>query len=255
MGNVVRAESVEMAFGDNEVLSGLDLQLDEAMSLALIGANGCGKTTLMKILAGVLVPQAGQITLLGDVLSKLKRREIARRIAVVPQSSPQVFAFTLLEFVLMGYHARSGLFVPSDKQLDGAHQALQSLALGSLAERPVSQLSGGEMQRALMARAMVASATLWLLDEPTASLDMHHQISLLDQMKRHVDAGGAAVAALHDLALVHRFFDRVAVLHDGQIITHGPPDDVLTASVVSTVYGVQMQRGSVDGKTVWVAKA
>lgn len=251
---VLRADSVAMAFGDQQVLAGVDLKADEGQALALIGANGSGKTTLMKILAGLLSPDSGEITLLGHRLKALSRREIARRVAVVPQSSPPVFAFTLLEFVLMGYHARSAHFVPSKAQVEGARQALESLGLKELGNRSVARLSGGELQRALMARAIVASAPLWLLDEPTASLDMRHQISLLTQMRHHVETGGTALAALHDLALVHRFFDTVAVLYDAQIEVFGPPDEVLTPPIVSTIYGVEMQRGRVGDNIVWVAK-
>ena len=252
MGGLLRAEKVKMVFGDREVLSGLDLELDEAEAVAVVGANGAGKTTLIKILIGLLEPTAGGVHLQGERLQTLSRRQIARQVAVVPQGTPPVFAYQLLEFVLMGYHARSRLFLPSKDQIDGATRALEALNLDELADRCVSALSGGELQRALMARAMVADAALWLLDEPTASLDMHHQISLLGQVRAHVEAGGSALAVLHDLALVHRFFDRVVVLHDGQVLVEGQPDEALTSSVVSEVYGVEMQRGMVDGKVVWV---
>ena len=250
---VVAAKNIEVVFGSNQVLRDVSMAIEMGEAVAIVGANGAGKTTLIKVLAGVLKPSAGVVTLGGDELPKIKRRQVARRVAVVPQGAPQVFSYRLLEFVLMGYHARTARFsMPSTDQIDGARQALVSLELGDLEESPVSHLSGGELQRALMARAMVASVPLWLLDEPTASLDMRHQVALLEQMRRHVDDGGSAVAILHDLALIHRFFDRVLVLHEGVFLADGAPDEVLVPDVVSQIFAVPMQRGEVEGKVVWV---
>ncbi len=254
MSDIIDARGLAKAFGGNTVLDGVDLSASAGEAIAVVGANGAGKTTLMKILVGLLEADAGSVKLMGDDLVELTRRQIARRVAVVPQGSPQVFGFELLEFVLMGCYARSESFLPTGAQVEQAQAALEELGLARLAARPVSALSGGEMQRALMARAIVADVPLWFLDEPTASLDMSHQIALLEKVRRHVDKGGTVLAILHDLALVHRFFDVVVVLFDGQILAHGPPDEVLEPALVSNLYGLPMQRGEVDGKIVWIAK-
>lgn len=255
MKKSVEVRDIKVSFGANTVLDGVSFTAHQGEALAVVGANGAGKTTLLKVMAGIVEPDAGGVILAGDNLDSLPRREVARRMAVVPQGAPQVFGYPLLEFILMGYNAKTGRFaLPSQKQVDGARGALAALQLSELAHRPVSQLSGGEMQRALMARAMVAEAPLWLLDEPTASLDMGHQIASLQQMRRHVDQGGSVVAILHDLALIHRFFERVLVLWEGRFVADGPPDEVLSPEAVSSVFGVAMQRGEVDGKVVWVVE-
>lgn len=253
MTELLHAAQIEISFGSRKVLDGVALSIAPGEAIALIGPNGAGKSTLMKILSGLIKPDAGQIRLQGDPLQNLPRREIARRIAMVPQGAPQVFDYGLLDFVLMGYYARSSRFaLPSSAEIEGAKNALQTLGLSTLAGHAVSSLSGGELQRALMARALVSKSPLWLLDEPTASLDMRHQIALLEVMKKQVRAGGAAIAILHDLSLVHRFFHRVIVLKDGVFIADGPPEKALQPDLVSTAFGVSMKRGLVAGKNVWV---
>ncbi|MFB6374470.1 MAG: ABC transporter ATP-binding protein, partial [Bradymonadaceae bacterium] len=181
------------------------------------------------------------------------RREFARRISVLRQAPPQVFEFSALELVLMGFHARSGRFaLPTDRQRERALEAMACLDIRQLADRPATALSGGELQRALMARTMVAETDIWLLDEPTAHLDPRHQTALLEQMRTHVDDGGAAVCVLHDLSLVHRFFERVIVLDGGGVAARGPVDTTLDGDLLSAVYEVEMARGEVGGHTVWV---
>lgn len=252
MSEFIRAEDIEVSFGERAILSGVDLAVEPGEAVAVVGANGAGKTTFMKVLAGVLEPDGGRVELRDGRIDEMTRREIARRLAVVSQGTPQVFDYGVLEFALMGNHARTRGFVATDDEIEEARRALRSVELEGLADHPVSKLSGGELQRALMARAIVASVGLWLLDEPTASLDVRHQVTLLNRMREHVADEGAAVAVLHDLALVHRFFDRVVVLVDGEFRADGAPDEVLTEQLVSRTYDAAMQRGRIDGREVWV---
>lgn len=252
MNPPLEAENIEVCFGTRTILDGIDLVVESGESVAIVGANGAGKTTLMKVLAGVLTPNTGRVVVGEDDLASMTRRQIARRIAVVSQGSPQVFDYSVLEFALMGNHASSAGFVASADEIEAAERALHNLELDDLASHPVSKLSGGELQRALMARAMISPASIWLLDEPTASLDVCHQVTLLECVREHVGRGNTAVAVLHDLALVHRFFDRVVVLHDSRLLADGPPDGVLTEPVVSETFGTEMKRGQIEGRTVWV---
>ena len=255
MNPLVEAKDLEIAFRERRVLRGVSLSIRSGESVAIVGPNGAGKSTLVKILSRVLFPDSGEVFLEGDKLRDLSRRQIAHRVTTVPQSSPQVFDYGVMDFVLMGFYARSPRFaLPSQSQLDEGRQALEKMGLGALADQSVSHLSGGELQRLLMARALVARAPLWLLDEPTANLDMGHQIALLKVMKDHVRKGGAALAILHDLAMVHRFFDRVLVLQEGRFLADGPPKKALTTELVSALYGVPMTAGIVDGQVVWVVK-
>lgn len=254
MSAVIIGQGIEVSFGERRILAGVDVEVEAGERVALIGANGAGKTTLLRVLAGVLTPQAGKVFLKGWPMAEMARREVAKQVAVVPQRVETSFSFDVLELVLMGFHARSGRFsMPSAAQVEEARQALATMGLEDLAARSVAYLSGGEQQRALMARALVSGGSLWLLDEPTASLDMGHQLVLLDEVVEFSRRGGAVLAILHDLTLVHRYFDRVIVLDEGVVLACGVPDEVLTQEVVSRVYGVQMIRGVVGGRVVWVA--
>lgn len=252
MTRLLETQNLELSFGSNRVLDGLGFRVNRGEAVGVVGPNGAGKTTLLKIVAGLLDPDAGTVRLSGDRLEGLSRRDIARRLAVVPQATPQVFNYSVLQFVLMGHYARSRRLVPTDRQIQRGIEALERVEMKQFADRNVSRLSGGEMQRALVARALVADAPLWLLDEPTANLDMRYRTMVLERIREHADDGGAAVAVVHDLELVHRFFDRVAALCDGRFIADGAPDEVLTPSLVSEMYGVPMRRGCVDGHVVWI---
>ncbi|MFU8807166.1 MAG: ABC transporter ATP-binding protein [Bradymonadaceae bacterium] len=247
------ATKIEHGFGPAPLLRGIDLELHPGEAVAIVGPNGVGKTTLIRLIAGLLTIQRGEVLLDDTPLGDLTRRRIARQIAIVPQARHQVFDFSAIELVLMGFHARSARFsLPSSAQEEAAARAMDRLAIADLKHRPASVLSGGELQRVLMARAMVSLAPIWLLDEPTSNLDLKHQLALLDMVREHCDTGGSALAVLHDLPTVHRFFDRVLVLHEGRIAAQGAPDDVLTPEVVSEVFETPMIRGMVDGRVVWV---
>ncbi|WP_230467624.1 ABC transporter ATP-binding protein [Lujinxingia vulgaris] len=251
---LLRLDGVGARVGDRTLFEGLSFSVEAGVAWAVVGPNGVGKTTLMRAIAGVRAADEGQVWLGDRELSEYTRREIARGVAVVPQSSSPVFEFSALEFVLMGLHASRPRFsLPSSADRQRALDALARLEVDALANRPVSSLSGGERQRVVMARALVADAPLWLLDEPTANLDLRHQLRLLEVMRQHVDQGGAAVAVLHDLNLVHRTFDRVLLLASGRALGWGPPDEVLNEEDVSEAFGLPMRRVQVEGRQVWLA--
>jgi len=246
------ALAVSHSFGD-EVLRSVDLAVEPGECVALVGPNGAGKTTLLRCLAGTLTPTTGRVTIDGVPHAELDRREVARRVSVVPQVRPPAFSFTALEFVMMGFHARLGRFaLEGESERAAAERALETMTIGHLAGRAMTQISGGEAQRVVMARTLVSGATYWLLDEPTANLDLSHQVSLLDTVRRHCDDGGAALAILHDLGLVERSFDRVVVLSEGAVVADGPPRDVLDANLLHSTFGVPMTRLSDDRGAAWI---
>ena len=206
----------------------------------LLGPNGCGKTSLLRLLAGIVAPQRGRVTLDGTSLAGLARRDVARRIAIVPQETHPAFDYTALEMVLMGRHPHLGAF-----QLEGpddvtvALQALVATGTAHLADRAYMTLSGGEKQRVVIASALAQQPHILLLDEPTASLDLGFQLeiqALLTALNR--DRGVTMVLATHDLNLAASICQRLVLMRGGTVIAQGATEEVLTPSHIRDLYGV-----------------
>ena len=206
----------------------------------LLGPNGCGKTTLLKLLSGVLRPLQGMVAFEGRSLGHIGRRELARHVAVVPQETHPAFDYTALEMVLMGRHPHLGSF-----QLEGPHDlavaydAMMATGTADLAERPYMTLSGGEKQRVVIASALAQDPDVLLLDEPTASLDLGYQLevaALLHGLNR--DRTVTMVLATHDLNLAAGLCDTLVLMRGGRVLAHGPTRDVLTASSIAELYDV-----------------
>jgi iron complex transport system ATP-binding protein len=216
--------------------------------VGVIGPNGSGKSTLLKLLAGFLAPHQGQVFLDGQPLGRYPARALAQRIAVVPQSTHFVFPFTVQEIVEMGRvaqrAARAGrlgmLGWPGETVEDRAivSRALEQLELAPLAPRSILELSGGERQKALVARALAQQPSILLLDEPTAFLDLHHQASVWRLVQAlHREQGVTVVAVSHDLNLAALFCQRLVLLDQGRVRRAGPPGEVLTQSELDALYG------------------
>jgi iron complex transport system ATP-binding protein len=206
----------------------------------VLGPNGCGKTTLLKLLAGVLRPQHGAITLDGRAIADISRRELAQHVAVVPQETHPAFDYTALEMVLMGRHPHLGTFAlegPADIGI--ATDALAATGTRHLAERKYMTLSGGEKQRVIIASALAQEPDLLLLDEPTASLDLAYQLeiaALLAGLNR--DKRVTMVLATHDLNLAASLCDELVLIRGGRVLMQGPTREVLTTSGIRELYGV-----------------
>ena len=209
----------------------------------LLGPNGCGKTSLLKLLAGIVAPHSGQVTLDGQRLSALSRRAVARQIAVVPQETHPAFDYTVLEMVLMGRHPHLGAFQlegPGDVAL--AHDALVATGTAQLSDRAYMTLSGGEKQRVVIASALAQEPHILLLDEPTASLDLGFQLeiqALLTTLNR--DRGVTMVLATHDLNLAASICHRLVLMRAGRVIARGTTQDVLTPANIRELYGVDAE--------------
>lgn len=223
---MIRVDGVEQRFGDVSVLTDIDLRVESGELVALVGPNGAGKTTLLRIINGMLTPDAGQVVLDDEPVNELSARAVSRRLATVPQDTHVGFSFRAEEIVEMGRTPHRSRLDWSD---DGepVEAALERTETTALRDRRVDDLSGGERQRVLLARALAQEPDALLLDEPTASLDINHQVRVLTLVRELVEEGRAALAAIHDLDLAARFCDRLVLLHDGAVAARGTPEQVL----------------------------
>jgi len=221
-------------------LDGVSVTIERGSLTGLLGPNGCGKTTLLKLLSGVLQPEHGQVSLNGISLAGRSRRDIARHLAVVPQETHPAFDYTVMEMVLMGRHPHLGTFElegPADLALAG--DALAATGTDHLAGRAYMTLSGGEKQRVVIASALTQSPEVLLLDEPTASLDLGYQLEVAALLRRlNRDRGVTMVLATHDLNLAASLCDRLILMRDGRVVAQGATRDVLTASSIRRIYDV-----------------
>ncbi len=208
--------------------------------MGILGPNGSGKTTLLRLLSGTRRPLSGRVLLDGRSLDRYSRREIARRIAVVPQETELAFEYTVLEIVLMGRHPHLGLFElegPADIAI--ARDMLQATGTAALENRPFSTLSGGEKQRVVIAAALTQASEILLLDEPTASLDLAYQLevaTLLTELNRNRSV--TIAVSTHDLNLAASICRELVMVKEGRVIAHGATHDVLTSENVRRLYGV-----------------
>jgi iron complex transport system ATP-binding protein len=242
----LKAQSVSYVYrrgsraADEFALRDVGLDIPRGSLTGLLGPNGCGKTTLLKLLSGILIPEAGAVTLDGRSLIDMPRKDIARRIAVVPQETHPAFDFSVMEMVLMGRHPHLGVF-----QLEGpddfsvARDALAATGTLHLVDRRFMTLSGGEKQRVVIASALAQAPDLLLLDEPTASLDLGYQLDVASLLGRlNQERGVTMVLATHDLNLAASLCDSLVLLREGRVLAHGATGDVLTSAMVEQLYGV-----------------
>lgn len=234
--------SVSAGYGGCEVLRDVSLEVKAGEAWAVLGPNGAGKTTLAKVVAGLLEPMRGAVRV-GALGPNATPAELARAVAWVPQQTPEGLDFTALEVVLMGrapHLGPLGLTGAKDDQL--AREALSAFDVSALAERRVSALSGGERRRVFLARALVQQAPLLVLDEPTAFLDVRHQVETLHLVRQRVSPSLGVLAVLHDVSLASRFATHVVLLAKGVVAAQGSVAEVLTTARLEQVYGIAMER-------------
>ena len=225
--------------GAVKVLNELSLVVEPGEMLALIGANGAGKSTVLRVAGGVLRPLSGEALLDDEPLSVLNPKERAKRIAVVPQEGPIPNGMFVHEMVGLGRtpYVRA-LLGPTSRDRAAVDWAMSVAGVQALAGRFVDELSGGERQRVILARALAQQPRLLLLDEPTANLDLHHQVAMLELVRGlSREQGIGVIAAVHDLQLAALYCDRVALLHRGRLISHGSPEAVLTEPLLLEAFG------------------
>jgi iron complex transport system ATP-binding protein len=242
----LEARKVSAGYASRPVLADVSLAVEPGELCAVIGPNGAGKSTLVRVLAGTLAPNAGSVFLAGQELAKLSRREVSRRLAVVPQDSDVALGFSVAEVVMMGRAPyQSGLLFARPEDERAVEHALERCELLDIRDRPVVELSGGERRRVTIARALAQRTEVLVLDEPEAHLDVRHAVVVCALARREVDERKVAcVAVLHDLAAAARWADRVVLLSDGRVRASGTPAEVLTTELLSETYGVSIRVGS-----------
>ncbi len=249
MSPLLEAEQLAFDYGTRAVLRDVSLAVASGELVGVIGPNGSGKTTLVRLLAGTLAARAGSVRLAGRSIETYRRRELARRLAVVSQDATVEFPFTALEVVLMGRAPYlPALGFPRAPDLAIARTAMGRLDVAGLEARPLDCLSGGERQRVLLARALAQEPDVLLLDEPTTHLDLRHQTDVLDvvhELRR--ERGLAALVVLHDLNLAAMYCDRLILLAAGRVAVAGPPAAVLTAPTLQAAYDTEVWIGRNEG--------
>jgi len=239
---MIEVNSISFRYFENWVLRDISFQIGKGEFIGVIGPNGSGKTTLLKILYRLLSPQIGEVRFESVPLNKMSRTDIAKRIAVVAQETYPLFPFRVIEIVLMGRSPYLGhLMFERERDLEIARKAMEWTEIVAISERPIDELSGGERKRVFIARALAQETEVILLDEPTANLDIHHQIEFLDLiLTLNQERGLTILMASHDLNIASEFCDRLILLQKGGVYQIGTPKEVITRENIESVYGCRV---------------
>lgn len=225
----IEIRNVNFSYGKRRILEDVSLSIPSSEFVAVIGPNGSGKTTLLQCLLGIRRADSGEVFIQGLPIKTLSRKALAQKLAFLPQDTSTEFAFTVREVVAMGrypYLSRFQTASANDARI--IEKALSITDTSHLAHQSITELSGGERQRTFLARSIAQETPLLLLDEPTANLDMSHQVEMLELAKHLVSQNRTVIAAIHDLSLASRYADRVILLYQGRAVSDGPPQAVIT---------------------------
>ncbi|MBR6787100.1 MAG: ABC transporter ATP-binding protein [Clostridia bacterium] len=234
-------QNLSFAYGAHEVLKDISFDLKPGEFLSVLGPNGVGKSTLFRCILGLLTDYKGKIFSENDDLRHMPRREMARRIAYIPQINRPTFGYTVLDTVLMGTTRQVSMFSqPGNEQIAIAKKALQRVGAEHLTERDFSYLSGGEQQLVLVARAIAQQAEILVMDEPTSALDFGNQLRILQLVKELASEGYGVLLSTHNPQHALTFATRILAIADGRVAALGPAEDVLTPDLVKTLYGVDV---------------
>lgn len=234
------ADGLSVGYDGPPVFRDLSLAIEPGTVTTLIGPNGCGKSTLLKAFGRLLPPAAGSIGLEGTPIRGLSAREVARRLSILPQKPVTPAATTVRDLVMRGRHPHQTLLRPwTPRDAAAVDEAIAATGMTELADREVTALSGGQLQRAWIALVLAQDTPVILLDEPTTFLDLSHQLEVLRLVRRiNAEKGSTILMVLHDLSLAARFSDRLVVLHEGRVLADGEPWQVITPEVLGTAFGL-----------------
>ncbi len=241
--NCYNIEKLFFKYNSHHTLKNITFDISAGEILGIIGPNGSGKTTLIKLLVNVIKPESGKIKLYDRDIQKIKREELAKTVAYVPQSIDIIFPFTVFEVVLMGRSPYlKGLGFEDERDHEIALKIIEDLDIKSIMHKPYNSLSGGEKQRVSIARALCQLPRVILLDEPNAHLDISHQLEIFDFMKNlNKNDNVTVISVSHDLNLASIYFDRIIILKDGEIAASGEPKEVFTKEQIKEVFNTDVE--------------
>ncbi|WP_336359257.1 heme ABC transporter ATP-binding protein [Haladaptatus sp. ZSTT2] len=234
---MISLDDISVSYGNVSVLDSISASVEDGTFVGLIGPNGAGKTTLLRVLNGAIEPDAGTVSIDDQSIRGLSAKAVSQLVATVPQDTSVAFPFPVREVVAMGRNPYKTRFDRrTEEDTTAVSRALSRTQTTEFADRTVDELSGGERQRVILARALAQETPVLLLDEPTASLDINHQVRTLELVSGLVEEGKTAVAAIHDLNLAAHYCDELLLLSDGQVLAAGPPEDVLTEDALAAAF-------------------
>jgi iron complex transport system ATP-binding protein len=241
--NAIETKNLSLSYGETLIINELNLTIPKGEITVFIGANGCGKSTLLRSIARLLKPKTGAVLLEGQTIAKLSTKEVAKKMAILPQSPTAPEGLTVLQLVKQGrYPHQSWLKQWSEEDEHKVNNALQATRLEHLKERTVDSLSGGQRQRAWIAMTLAQDTEVILLDEPTTYLDMTHQIEILDLLyELNETQNRTVVMVLHDLNLACRYAHNIVALKDQKVYAQGKPEHVINCSLVKNVFGMDCE--------------
>lgn len=238
----VEVKNLSFSYGREPVLRDISFSAKEGEFLSVLGPNGVGKSTLFRCMLGLLKPDSGKVFANGLDVSQLTAPQLARQMAYIPQSHSPVFNFTVLDMVLMGTTPRLGRFsTPGEKETALARQLLRRLGIEHLTDRGYRNISGGERQLVLIARAMAQQAKILIMDEPSASLDFGNRVLVMNALRELAKEGYCVIQSTHDPDQAYRYCDKILALQNGKVLSWGTPDEILRSDLISQLYGTKIK--------------